>query len=260
MKEFCGLFGVWGNPNAVILTYLGLHSLQHRGQESVGIASVVDGKIIHHRGLGLITTVFTKEILNNLKSSASIGHVRYSTTGSSNLINTQPFVISHKGKMLAIAHNGNIVNSNKLKKELEEKGSIFQTTMDSEIIMHLLMRVWEFKDNKISGLKKTLSKVKGAYSLLFLTSDEMIAVRDPNGFRPLCLGKIKGLFPTYAIASESVAFDIAGIEYIRDIEPGEILHISQKGQESEKIISKRKPSFCIFEYVYFARPDSQING
>lgn len=259
IKEFCGLFGIWGSTNAVELTYLGLYALQHRGQESAGIASIKDGKLVYHREMGLVTDIFTREILDKLKSSAAIGHVRYSTTGSSNLINTQPLVVNYQQGMLAVAHNGNLVNSGNLRTEFELRGSIFQTTMDSEIIVHILASPGVA--GKQDAIKKCLNRIKGAYSLLFLTPTEMVVARDPNGFRPLCLGQIKGLFPAYAVASETCAFDLAKIEYIRDIEPGEILYINEKGMRSERIVSKDiKPSFCIFEHVYFARPDSRING
>lgn len=256
LKESCGVFGVYNLPGAVEKTYLGLYALQHRGEESAGIASVQNGRINHHKGMGLVADVFTKDILDRLQSQAAIGHVRYSTTGSSKLVNAQPLVVDYRGGMLAIAHNGNLVNGAELRKQFEDQGSIFQTTTDSEVILHILAKPNMTKENAFID---ALNVVRGAYSLLFLTPDELIAARDPQGFRPLCLGRLgKG----YAVASETCALDLAGFEHVRDIEPGEILRIGANGIRSEWIVPRKSasPAFCIFEHIYFARPDSKINN
>ena len=250
------MFGVYGHKDAAKLTYFGLYALQHRGQESAGIVTS-DGKTVHeHRQMGLVTEAFNEKVLNNLPGNIAIGHVRYSTTGSSVLKNAQPFIVSHAGKTLAIAHNGNLTNARRLKGELEARGSIFQTTIDSEVMVHLIAR------NMHSGLEeaivKTVRKIEGAYACTFMTEDELIAFRDPSGLRPLCLGKLNG---AYVIASETCAFDLIDAKYERDIEPGEIVIINQDGLKS--IRTRRhhvRKSFCIFELIYFARPDSSIFG
>ena len=255
-KEACGVFGVYGHEDAAKLTYFGLYALQHRGQESAGIVTS-DGKTVHeHRQMGLVTEAFNEKVLNSLPGNIAIGHVRYSTTGSSVLKNAQPFIVSHAGKTLAIAHNGNLTNARRLKGELEARGSIFQTTIDSEVMVHLIAR------NMHSGLEeailKTVRKIEGAYACTFMTEDELIAFRDPSGLRPLCLGKLNG---AYVIASETCAFDLIDAKYERDIEPGEIVIINQDGLKS--IRTRRhhvRKSFCIFELIYFARPDSSIFG
>ena len=250
------MFGVYGHEDAAKLTYFGLYALQHRGQESAGIVTS-DGKTVHeHRQMGLVTEAFNEKVLNSLPGNIAIGHVRYSTTGSSVLKNAQPFIVSHAGKTLAIAHNGNLTNARRLKGELEARGSIFQTTIDSEVMVHLIAR------NMHSGLEeaivKTVRKIEGAYACTFMTEDELIAFRDPSGLRPLCLGKLNG---AYVIASETCAFDLIDAKYERDIEPGEIVIINQDGLKS--IRTRRhhvRKSFCIFELIYFARPDSSIFG
>ena len=255
-KEACGVFGVYGHEDAAKLTYFGLYALQHRGQESAGIVTS-DGKTVHeHRQMGLVTEAFNEKVLNSLPGNIAIGHVRYSTTGSSVLKNAQPFIVSHAGKTLAIAHNGNLTNARRLKGELEARGSIFQTTIDSEVMVHLIAR------NMHSGLEeaivKTVRKIEGAYACTFMTEDELIAFRDPSGLRPLCLGKLNG---AYVIASETCAFDLIDAKYERDIEPGEIVIINKDGIKS--IRTRRhhvRKSFCIFELIYFARPDSSIFG
>jgi amidophosphoribosyltransferase len=254
-KESCGVFGVFGRDDAAKLTYFGLYALQHRGQESTGILTST-GKCIHeHKGMGLVPEVFDEEILNRLPGHMAIGHVRYSTTGSSIAKNAQPFVASYAGKTLAIGHNGNLTNARRLRDGLEKTGSIFQTTMDSEIIVHLLAR------NLGGGLKesliKALTEIEGAYSCVMMTEDKLIAFRDPNGFRPLCLGNLDG---SYVVASETCALDLIDARYLRDIEPGEILIIDENGLESIKPFPERKKTFCIFEFIYFARPDSNIFG
>lgn len=254
----CGLFGIWGPSNAVDLTYLGLYAQQHRGQESAGIASVQKGRLVYHKGMGLVADVFTRQALDRLTSHAAIGHVRYSTTGSSNAANAQPLVVESSLHMMAIAHNGNLVNSDAIRHDLEQQTHffpIFHTTTDTEIILYLVAS----SPDIMKGIKRAAAQIKGAYSLLFLTSSELVAVRDPQGFRPLVLGK-KG--EQYAVASESCAFELSGITPLRDIEPGEIVHIDADGIRSERIAPKKtcSPAFCMFEHVYFARPDSAING
>ncbi len=255
-KEFCGLFGVFGVPNASKLTYLGLYALQHRGQEGSGIVSSDGETIYHYKGMGLVNDVFkSPEILSNLKGNRAIGHNRYSTTGSSALLNTQPILITYKDGQLAVAHNGNLTNAFTLRSKMERKGSIFQSTSDSEIILHLVAQ--STKPNLVGKITEALSKVQGAYSLLFLDQSQLIAARDPKGFRPLALGR---LGKAWVVASETCAFDLVGAKYVRDVYPGEILSISSKGLKSISPFSKQKHAFCVFEFIYFARPDSKIFG
>lgn len=255
-KEACGVFGVYGHEDAAKLTYFGLYALQHRGQESAGIVTS-DGRTVHeHRQMGLVTEAFNEKVLNSLPGNIAIGHVRYSTTGSSVLKNAQPFIVTHAGKTLAIAHNGNLTNARRLKGELEARGSIFQTTIDSEIMVHLIAR------NLHSGLEealvKTVRKIEGAYACAFMTEDTLVAFRDPNGLRPLCLGMLNG---TYVIASETCALDLIDAKYERDIAPGEIVIINKDGLKSIKVRRHHgRKAFCIFELIYFARPDSSIFG
>jgi amidophosphoribosyltransferase len=254
--EACGIFGIQGHPQAATLTYFGLYALQHRGQESAGIAVLHDKGIIAHKGMGLVHDVFDISHLEQLNGKNAIGHVRYSTTGSSILTNAQPFVINHRNKSYAVAHNGNIVNAHILKNELEETGSIFQTTMDTEIFLHLFVKNLKFGLDQ--ALLKTVSKLKGAFSFVVLTSKgEVIGIKDPNGFRPLCLGQLNG---NYVLASETCALDLVEAEFIRELDPGEIVIISEKGVRSIKPKQDAKRSFCIFEFIYFARPDSTIFG
>jgi len=255
-RESCGLFGIYGNPEASKLSYFGLYALQHRGQESAGIAVVKNKDIVHHEGMGLVSDVFDMPILNHLKGKSAIGHVRYSTTGSSILSNAQPFVVHHKKKSYAVALNGNLVNAHILKSELEETGSIFQTTTDTEIFLHLFVK--NLKLGFEQALVETVSRLKGAFSFLVMTSKgEVIGVKDPNGFRPLCLGKLNG---RYVLASESCALDLVEAELIRELDPGEIVIIGKNGIQSIKSHVKTRHTFCIFEFIYFARPDSIISG
>ena len=254
-KEACGVFGVFGHDDAAKLTYFGLYALQHRGQESAGIVTSTGTSIYEHKGMGLVHDVFNEPILNGLRGRMAVGHVRYSTTGSSVAKNAQPFVVSHGGKTLAIGHNGNLTNATQLRKDLERKGSIFQTTMDSEIIVHLLAR--NLEGGLEEALVKAVSQIQGAYSCVLMTQDQLIAFRDPNGFRPLCLGKLNG---TYIVASETCALDLVDAQYLRDVAPGEILMIGEEGLKSIRPFPERRPTFCIFEYIYFARPDSNIFG
>ncbi len=255
-REACGIFGIHGLPEAAKLTYFGLYALQHRGQESSGIAVQQNNKIVAHKGMGLVPDVFDVNHLEQLDGDNAIGHVRYSTTGSSILVNAQPFAVLHKNKSYAIAHNGNFVNATVLKNELEETGSIFQTTMDSEVFLHIFID--HLKYGFENALMATVARIKGAYSIIMLTSrGEVIGIKDPNGFRPLCLGKLNG---NYVLASETCAFDLVEAEFIRELDPGEIVIISDKGIKSLKPHPKTQPSFCIFEFIYFARPDSTIFG
>ena len=256
LKDKCGVFGVFGHKEAPYLTYLGLYALQHRGEESAGIV-VSDGKkMTHHRGMGHVQDVFEGRTMESLVGDRAIGHVRYSTTGSSNIKNAQPILVDYSRGEIAIAHNGNIVNAEILRSELEAYGSIFQTTTDSEIIIHLMAK--PSLRNVDEGAVEALTRVKGAYSLVFLTHDTLIAARDPQGFRPLWLGK---LGDAYVVASETCAFDIMDAQAIREIEPGEVVFITAKGIRSVKISEPgEKHAHCIFEHVYFSRPDSRIFG
>lgn len=255
-REACGIFGIYGHPEASKITYFGLYALQHRGQESAGIAVARDNKIFDHKGMGLVPEVFDIHHFEHLKGFNSIGHVRYSTTGSSILSNAQPFVVYHKKKSFAVAHNGNLVNAFALKNELEENGSIFQTTMDSEIFLHLLVKNLNLGLDK--ALVETVSKLKGAFSFIALTNEgDVIGIKDPNGFRPLCLGKVNG---SYVLSSETCALDLIEAEFIRELEPGEIVIINKDGLKSIKTTTQTSKSLCIFEFIYFARPDSTIFG
>lgn len=250
----CGVFAVFGHPNAVGLTYYGLFALQHRGQESAGIAvSAGDDQTFQlHRGMGLVSQVFSGEQLETLQGNRAIGHVRYSTTGSSTLTNAQPFAVDTARGQLAIAHNGNLVNASALRAELEAKGSIFQTTVDSEIVLHLLAQ-----PDHAGGGVSALRRIEGAFSIVLMGEKEIIAVRDPFGFRPLCLGKLEG---GWVVSSETCAFDLIHAEFVREIEPGEVVIISEKGIRSEFPFRPQRKAFCVFEHVYFARPDSNFSG
>lgn len=253
--HYCGVMGVYGCEDAAYLTYLGLHSLQHRGQESAGIV-VSDGqKVRSHKGMGLLTQAIPSDRLTELPGHIAIGHVRYSTTGSSKPQNIQPLVVDYSEGLLAIAHNGNLVNARMLRDEYEAYGSIFQTSTDSEVIVHLLAKPSHVA--KPNSIGHCLNHVKGAYCFLFMRPDRMIAARDPQGFRPLCIGKLD---EGYIVASETVAFDLIGAEFVREIEPGEMVTFDKNGMHAEFFAppEERKPSYCIFESIYFARPDSNI--
>jgi amidophosphoribosyltransferase len=247
----CGIFGIYNHLEASNLTYLGLYALQHRGQESAGIVSSDNRQLHHYRQMGLVSEVFTKDILKRLSGKSAIGHVRYSTAGSSELKNAQPFAVDYYKGSLAIGHNGNLTNAFLIKSELESRGSIFQSNMDTEVIVHLMARSKEksFVERTVHALKQ----VEGAYSLLILTENEMIAARDPFGFRPLVLGQLKD---APVVASETCAFDLIGAKFVREIEPGEILLINGEGIKSFKPFPHKQPHQCIFEFIYFARPDS----
>ncbi|MBL4903989.1 MAG: amidophosphoribosyltransferase [Desulfocapsa sp.] len=255
-KHECGVCGILGHEDASKLTYFGLYAQQHRGQESAGIVASDAGKVSIHKAMGLVPEIFSEDILQGLPGSMAMGHVRYSTTGASNIINSQPLLITHRGCTLAVAHNGNLVNSLELRQDLENNGSIFQTSMDSEVVLHLLARTTHLGLDR--ALIESFSCLKGAYSLLLMTEDTLVAVRDPNGFRPLCLGKLSN--GAWIVASETCALDLVEAEYVRDVEPGEVLIITQQGIRSIFPWPKQKTSFCIFEQVYFARPDSDIFG
>ena len=253
-KHYCGVFGIYGHPNAAELTYYGLYALQHRGQESAGIVSS-DGKQFRvHRGMGLVPQIFDGEILHGLVGQMAVGHTRYSTTGSSHLRNAQPLTVDCSRGQIAIAHNGNLTNAAQLREELEAKGSIFQTTVDSEIILHLMAQpTLGGADN---NLVQTVRMIEGAFSLVIMTEQEIIGVRDPHGFRPLAIGKVGD---AWVLASETCAFDLINAKFVRDVEPGEIVIINKQGMRSIQAFPEhQRRAFCIFEYVYFARPDSNI--
>lgn len=255
-KEECAIFGIYNSPEAANFTYLGLYSLQHRGQESSGIVSSDGHHLFRYANMGLVANIFTQEKLKELQGTSAIGHNRYSTTGASFLRNAQPLrVESHLGP-IALAHNGNLVNSWDLRTKMEKEGSIFQTTIDSEIIVHLMAK--SKSSDLIDALAEALKQVRGAYSLLILTPRYLVAVRDPNGFRPLVMGKKAD--GTTVFASETCAFDITDTTYVRDVEPGEMVVVDHTGVRSYYPFPIAKPSLCIFEYIYFSKPDSYIFG
>jgi len=255
----CGVFGIHGHDEAANLGYLGMHALQHRGQESAGLVAVEDGVMRRHVAMSLVSDAFDRDSLAKLPGRTAIGHVRYSTSGSSELRNAQPFVFEYAGGQVSIAHNGNLVNAAELRAELEAQGSIFQTSSDTEVIVHLMARARE--QDVVGRLIAALRRVRGAYSLVLLTNDErMIGVRDPNGFRPLVIGRIKDAF---VLSSETCSFDLIEAEFMREVEPGEIVVIEKDGMTSHRIPvleEPASPTFCVFEHVYFARPDSLVNG
>lgn len=249
----CGIFGIFDHAEAANLTYLGLYALQHRGQESTGIVSSDGKQLYHYRQMGLVSEVFNRDNLKKLHGRNAIGHVRYSTAGSSELKNAQPFVADYARGGVAIAHNGNLTNAFLIRSELESNGSIFQSNTDTEIIVHLIAHSKEkaFVDRMI----ESLNKVEGSYSLLFLTESEMVAARDPFGFRPMVLGQLKD---SPVIASETCALDLINAEFVREVEPGEVLVINADGIQSLKPFPQTRHAHCIFEFIYFARPDSFI--
>ena len=255
-KEYCGLFGVYGTDRASFYTFLGLYSLQHRGEESCGIVSSNGREFFMHKGMGLVSEVFNEEVISKLRGHICVGHVRYSTTGSSHIKNAQPLFVDYIKGSLAIAHNGNITNSSQLRRRLEESGSIFQTTSDSEILLHLMVK--SRKDSFLERLISGISRLKGAYTFLVMKEDMLVGVRDPLGFRPLCIGKKDDV---YFLSSESCALDLIGARFLREVEPGEVVFIDKDGLHSLKPfrVPKRK-AFCVFEHVYFSRPDSLIFG
>ncbi len=255
-REECGVCGIVGHPDAARLTYFGIYALQHRGQESAGIVSSDGAAIYEHKDMGLVPDVFTEAHFQRLPGEMAMGHVRYSTTGASTVINAQPFTASHRGNTWSVAHNGNLVNTRALRDALEARGAIFQSSTDSEVIVHLLAHN---SDLGFEGsIKKTVSELQGAFSILLMTPTSLVAIRDPYGFRPLCLGKLAN--GGYIVASETCALDLVEAQYIRDIAPGEILVIDHNGMRDIGEPPRHKPRHCIFEHVYFARPDSDIFG
>ncbi|SDG35465.1 amidophosphoribosyltransferase [Desulfosporosinus hippei] len=254
-KEECGVFGIYAPDQEVArLTYYGLYALQHRGQESAGIA-VSNGRSINvHKGMGLVSEVFSDRIVDGLKGKMAIGHVRYSTTGSSLLANAQPLVVHYQKGMMALAHNGNLTNASDLREELGKNGAVFQTTVDSEVIINLITRYR--RDSLEDALIKTMMDLRGAYALVILAEDKLFGIRDPLGVRPLCIGRLGG---RYCLASESCALDTIGAEFVRDVEPGEIIIIDEEGLHSRPGLLKTKQASCAFEYIYFARPDSTMD-
>ncbi len=255
LNEECGVFGVWGHPEAAQLTYYGLHSLQHRGQEGAGMVLNKDHKLIGVKGEGLVAEVFTEERMKDINGQAAIGHVRYATAGGGGYENVQPLLFHFQEDSMALAHNGNLINATQLKTQLEAQGSIFQTTSDTEVVAHLIRRAG-FSSLK-NRVKNALSLVKGAYAFLVMGEREMIVAMDPYGLRPLSLGK---LGDAYVVASETCALDLIGAEFVRDVEPGEMLIINDDGVQSERFAMSQKRAMCAMEYVYFSRPDSNIDG
>jgi amidophosphoribosyltransferase len=254
-KDECGVFGIFGHPEAANLTYLGLYALQHRGQESAGIAAS-DGRLVRlSREMGYVADIFDSESLSHLKGSIAIGHVRYSTAGESKLSNAQPILIECAHGQIAICHNGNLVNARELRDELVRQGSIFQSNSDTEVILHLYAR--SQAGNIEDALVESISQVQGAFSLAMLTEDRLVAVRDPHGFRPLALGRLDG---ACVVCSETCAMDLIGATYERDIAPGEVLIMSAAGIRSIRPFPPAPLAHCIFEHVYFARPDSYVFG
>jgi amidophosphoribosyltransferase len=255
-REECGVVGVFGHPEAANLVYLGLYALQHRGQEGAGIVATNGDALIAHRGIGHVAEIFSKDIIRRLEGQSAIGHNRYSTQGQKTVLkNIQPLVVEYVLGALAVAHNGNLVNAELLRDRLERQGSIFQSTVDTEVIIHLIAGSQE--PTLLGRLVEALAQVKGAYSLVFLTEDRLIAARDPHGFRPLVLGRLKD---SVVVASETCALDLLEATYEREIEPGEILVVSDRGVDSHRPFAPAPQHACIFEYVYFARPDSRVFG
>jgi amidophosphoribosyltransferase len=253
--EECGVFGVYGHPEAANLVYLGLYGLQHRGQESAGIVSSNGKTLISHRGMGLVADIFNSEVIQRLEGTLAIGHNRYSTTGSTTLKNCQPLVVEYARGGLAVAHNGNLVNFAELRQRLERGGAIFQSSSDSEVIIHLVAA--SGATTLVEGVVDALAQIRGAYSLLFLTERQMIAARDPYGFRPLVIGKLKN---ATVFASETCALDLVRADYVREVEPGEVVIIDDDGMRSIRPFAPMPARRCIFEYVYFSRPDSTVFG
>ncbi len=255
LHEECGVVGVYGHPEAANLVYLGLYALQHRGQESAGIVASDHSKMHIELGMGLVADVFNTERILKLPGPLAIGHNRYSTAGKSELVNAQPCMINYSAGSLALAHNGNLVNAQTIRKELGTKGAIFQSTNDSEVIVHLMAK--SKAETFVDRAAEALRQVSGAYSLVLMTEKELLAARDPQGFRPLCLGKLDG---AYIIASETCVMDLIEAEFIREVEPGELILINDQGIHSFFPFKKVEPKHCVFEHIYFARPDSYIFG
>lgn len=255
IHDKCGIFGVYGHTHAAQMTYFGLYALQHRGQESSGIVSCDGEKLHRHVGMGLVAKVFTDEAIDCLTGSSAIGHNRYSTTGRSDLVNAQPILVDYKGGPLALGHNGNLINASDLRNHMEETGSIFQTTSDTEIIPHLIAR--SPHESEIDRFIDAFRQIRGAFSMLMLTPNQLVALRDPYGFRPLSIGRLD---EAYVFASETCAFDIIDATYLRSMEPGEMVIVDETGPQSLFPFEKTPRASCIFEYIYFSRPDSKIFG
>jgi amidophosphoribosyltransferase len=253
--EECGIFGVYKHADAARITYLGLYALQHRGQESAGIVSSDVRELHSAKGMGHVADIFTESSLEKLRGDVAIGHTRYSTAGDSSLKNAQPILVTCSKGNLALCHNGNLVNAHEIRRDLENDGSIFQSTSDSEVILHLIAR--SHRATIEESIQEALLQVTGAYSLIFLAEEKMIVVRDPRGFRPLCFGFLDG---SPVVGSETCAFDLIDAGFEREVEPGEMLIFSENGIESRRIFPPVQPTFCIFEHVYFSRPDSHIFG
>nr|WP_239617891.1 amidophosphoribosyltransferase [Cohnella mopanensis] len=254
LKEECGVFGVFGHPDAANLSYYGLHALQHRGEESCGICTSDDGMFHYHRGMGLVKEVFDRDSLESLKGSQAIGHVRYSTSGGSGLANAQPLVFKYRGGDLAVCTNGNLVNEPGVRKELEDSGSIFQTTSDTEVIAHLIARS---PKSLVDAVRDAFARLIGGFAFLIQTQGQLIAACDPHGLRPLVMGR---LGEAYIFASESCALETIGAVYVRDVQPGELLVLDQNGLREERFAPMERRAVCAMEYIYFARPDSDIYG
>ena len=254
-KDECGVFGIYGHDNAASLTYLGLYALQHRGQESAGIATANNGNVTLRRAMGYVGDAFNDQMLSELPGRTAIGHVRYSTFGDSRIVNAQPILIDCAHGQIALCHNGNLVNAVELREQLVREGSIFQTNSDTEVILHLYAK--SNAETAEDAIVESVSQVSGAFSLVMLTPDSLIAVRDPHGFRPLALGRIGD---TYVVCSETCAMDLIGAEYVREVEPGEVLVIGPSGLRSYMPFASTPTAHCVFEHVYFARPDSYVFG
>ncbi|MGM0239712.1 amidophosphoribosyltransferase [Enterococcus sp. AZ103] len=257
LNEECGVFGIWGHPDAARVTYFGLHSLQHRGQEGAGIVSNDEGKLKGYRDLGLLSEVFKDERqLDQLTGQAAIGHVRYATAGNGSVDNIQPFLFKFYDGDFALAHNGNLTNAKTLRKDLEEEGAIFHSNSDTEILMHLIRK--SAKPDFSSQLKEALNTVKGGFAYLMMTEDSMVAALDVNGFRPLSIGQMVN--GAYVVASETCALEVVGAEFLQDVNPGEVITINDQGLTVEKFTDETQHAICSMEYIYFARPDSNIAG
>src|SRR5262252_5475172 len=255
LREECGVFGIWGHTDAARLTYLGLYALQHRGQESCGIVAANGEQLISEREMGHVSEAFDQARLDRLPGHAAIGHVRYSTAGEVSVRECQPFLVTCQHGQIAVCHNGNLPFAREERRRLEREGAIFSSTSDTEVVLHGVAR--SRAASVTEAIPEVLKQTEGAFSMLFLTPSELIAIRDPRGFRPLALGRLED---TWVIASETCAFDLIDAQYVRDIEPGEMVVINEDGLRSSRPLTPRKHSMCIFEHVYFARPDSLIFG
>ena len=257
LNEECGIFGVWGHESAARVTYFGLHNLQHRGQEGAGIVSNEEGYLHGYRGLGLLSEVFSNEKrLDKLRGDGAIGHVRYATSGNGNVDNIQPFLFRFYDSQVSLAHNGNLTNAKTLRRELEEEGAIFHSSSDTEILMHLIRK--STKETFLDRLKESLNQVKGGFAYILMTEDAIYAALDPNGFRPLSIGQMKN--KAYVVASETCALEAIGATFVRDVQPGEVVIINDKGLTIDVFTTQTQPAICSMEYIYFARPDSNIAG